>query len=540
MTDEISEHVAQIGGGDLPAGRFRAAALDPASLLTGIGNLPADRGRHIVHGIKLLTVQNGVNSVLGSVFLSLLLRILSPSDYGLYSAALLVTGIGSSIAFFGLQSAATRFVAYSSHDSRDLGTAARSIVILSLIFTSAATVIFVMLSSRVSLYFTGSTGSAWVFAASGAWLFSSTISGIFQGLVQGMKKYETLAKILMTSNLAMVCFTALGLVEFHSILVPILAWVMYGSLISAWSLLITRKNHLLVDAPEKRGETVNRVLRYSLPLGIAGVFTVATGAGDPLVVGKFLSSAQMGEYFAAIAISGGLGVILFTPLNTAFFPETSSNANDRKGLSNGLKLAIRYTALAMLPVSFSLAGLSRQMIGLFSGGPSTYLAANFSLQLMSVFFLFVAMQGILTTLLLSTGKTVGVMMIGVVTVVLDLVLSLWLVPSFGILGATASRILVDIAGFLVALYLARDYLRGVVDVVFQAKVLFASLTMLVVLSGLSTYMSARTITLIPYSIIGGAVLLACARGMHLLSKEDKRYLESIFPPSIGKVVRAIL
>ena len=63
------------------------------------------------------------------------------------------------------------------------------------------------------------------------------------------------------------------------------------------------------------------------------------------------------------------------------------------------------------------------------------------------------------------------MLIGIVTVVLDLTLSLSLVPSFGLLGATTSRILVDIAGFLIAVYLIRNYLAGVADVVFYAKVI---------------------------------------------------------------------
>jgi len=50
---------------------------------------------------------------------------------------------------------------------------------------------------------------------------------------------------------------------------------------------------------------------------------------------------------------------------------------------------------------------------------------------MSCFFLFVAIQGILTSLLLSTGKTIQVMLMGIATVLLDVALSLSLVPAFG-------------------------------------------------------------------------------------------------------------
>jgi O-antigen/teichoic acid export membrane protein len=504
------------------------------------GGVASDRARHIASGIRSLTVQNLVNSVLGFVFLSMLLRLLSPSDYGLYSAALLVTTIGSSVAVFGLQFAATRFVAFMAHDEGESRVVSRSIVVLSLVFTSVATVVYLLLSPTLSLYFTKSTNSAWIFAASGAWLFSLTMSGIFQALVQGMRRYQTLARILVSANVATVGLTVLGLLEFHSVIVPIAAWVVYGAVIIIWSLAITRRPLLLADSARTGGRTVRQVLRYSIPLGIAGIVTVATGAADPIVVGGFLSEAQLGAYYAAIAISGGLGVLLFTPLNTAFFPETSSNANDPSKLSAGLGLAFRYTALALIPVSFALVGLSKQMIRLFAGGVSSYLLANPSLQMMSGFFLFVAMQGILTSLLLSTGKTTQVMLIGIVTVVLDLALSVLLVPSFGLLGAATSRTLVDVAGFLMALYLTRSYLRGIGDMWFQIKLVASSLVMLGVLFGMSKFISNRALTLVPYSLIGVAVLLVCARGLRLLTEEDKLYLEHFMPRSVSRVMRQLL
>ena len=71
-------------------------------------------------------------------------------------------------------------------------------------------------------------------------------------LVQGMKKYESLAKVLMGANLAMVCLTVLGLFEFNSVIVPIVGWVVYGVVIIVWSLAITRKR-LLVAHPARTG-----------------------------------------------------------------------------------------------------------------------------------------------------------------------------------------------------------------------------------------------------------------------------------------------
>lgn len=500
----------------------------------------SQRTKHIVTGVRSLTIQNVVNSLLSTVFLALLLRLLSPEEYGVYSAVVLVTLIGSSVASFGLQLAATRFVALMSYDEGKSRVVSRSILILSLVFSSASTFAVVLLSSSLSLYFTKSTASAWIFAASGAWLFTGSISGIFQGLVQGMKRYESLARILMSAGSIMVAVTVFGLLVFNSVLVPIIAWSLYGGVICICSLLVTRRSVSAYSGAKFDPSSYKQILKYSIPLGVAGIVSVATGAADPMVVGGVLSVTELGAYNAAIAIAGGLGVIFFTPLNTAFFPETSSYALDSTKLSSGLRLAFRYSVLALIPVSFALAALSTQMIDLFSGGGSSYLVANLSLQLMSVFFIFVAMQGIPTSLLLSTGKTTQVMIIGVTTVVLDVVLSEILVPNFGLLGAATSRILVDISGFLMAVYLTKSYFRNVIDFGFYIKVIAMSVIMFVVLSSLSAFVSNSALTLVPYILIGTTVLFACVKSMHLLTEEDKVYLEHFLPERFGKIVDKIL
>lgn len=356
-----------------------------------------------------------------------------------------------------------------------------------------------------------------------------------------MKKYESLAKILMSAGTVMVCLTVAGLLIFNSVIIPIIAWVIYGGVICFWSLAVTRKTGgKAVYSKMTDGQSIKKVLKYSIPLGIAGIVTVATGAADPMVVGGLMSTAQLGAYNAAIAISGGLGVVFFSPLNTAFFPETSSVADDHAKLTNGLRLAMRYSVLALIPVSFGMAAMSTQMINLFTGGGSSYLVANLSLQMMSVFFIFVAMQGIPTSLLLSTGKTTQVMLIGIATVVLDVALSELMVPNFGLLGAATSRVLVDIAGFLMAVYLTKKYFHDVIDVGFYAKVILMSAIVFGVLSFLSTYISNSTLTLLPYSLVGAGVLMACIRGFGILTEEDLRYLEHFVPGKLSKVVQLLV
>ena len=98
----------------------------------------------------------------------------------------------------------------------------------------------------------------------------------------------------MSAGTVMVCITVLGLMEFNSVIVPIVAWVVYGGVICFWSLSITRKGVNTESSTRSDAKTVKQILKYSIPLGIAGIVTVATGAADPMVVGGILNEAQLG------------------------------------------------------------------------------------------------------------------------------------------------------------------------------------------------------------------------------------------------------
>ena len=95
-------------------------------------------------------------------------------------------------------------------------------------------------------------------------------------------------------------------------------------------------------------------------------------------------------------------------------------------------------------------------------------------------------------------------------------------------------------GFLLTVYLIKNYLVDVADIGFYAKVSVMSLIMFAVLLSLSTFVSDRTATLVPYALIGGAILLLCVRGFGLLTEEDEKYLEHFMPSRLGRLMRFLI
>ena len=66
-------------------------------------------------------------------------------------------------------------------------------------------------------------------------------------------------------------------------------------------------------------------MKYTVPLGVAGIIAVFSSSADQVVVGGYLTPLSLAVYNAAVTVSGVLGVVLVTPLTTALLPEASSS-----------------------------------------------------------------------------------------------------------------------------------------------------------------------------------------------------------------------
>lgn len=480
----------------------------------------------------LLTLQNIATSGLGFIFLFVTIRLVSNFQYGIYSAVLVTMTIASTFAGLGVNYAATRFVSLhgGGDDEKASWAAARNSFLLSLLLTGIATVVYASLSPLFSLYFAKNTSWTWAFLLGAGWVFTVSLSNTLQGILQGLKKYVQLAKILFVTRFAMVVFTVALLYFYRSIEIPLLAWILYYSLVSLWIFFSIANN--LRSAPDKY--QYSTILRYALPLGVAAIIAAFSTSSDSVVVGGLLNPSSLGVYQAAISISGVLGVVAVTPLTTALFPEISSSKTSGE-VSNGVRLAFRFATFIVLPISLFVAAVSSQLLALFTSG-GVYLAGTLTLELIALFYVFVAIQTMLQILLQAVGKTVEVIVIGVVTAATDIGLSLLLVPHFGLAGAVTSRAAVALDGALVAMYLSRKYMGNLDRKGFYLKGILSSAAPFAILFVLSAVFSSRLITLVPYAVAFALLYLLCVRQLHLLTQEDRAYLVHTLPGRFRRFV----
>ena len=492
---------------------------------------PNYRTRNISRGLGSLAIQNIITSILAFVFLAVLLRLTSPTDYTAYSSVLVTIGVAVIVSTFALQVAAARYVSlFLEEDEKKAWAVARSILVLSLVFSVVATAVFESVTPFLSLYFMKSTNWTFLFDLGGIWLLGYSFSTILQGVIQGMKKYALLAKMLVISRVAMVVFAIATLELYHNPDFAIVAWIIYCIILIAWPV-----HYIFPHIFQKFDKNYYRqAMKYSTPLAIAAILGIISSSGDSIVVGGFTNS--LGPYNAAIQISSTLGLVIVTPLMTTLLPEASSSSKDDAKMAYGLRLAIRFLILGLLPVSLLMAGMSIQLLSLFSGGGS-YLSAVGALQIIAVTYLFFGAQSVAYSLLQAIGRTIQVLIVGFVAALADIVLAILLVPGSGMIGGAMSRTFEALAGMIVAVYFARRYFVNLDSRTFYLKGLAASILPFAIVFGLTTFVSSRTLTLIPYAIIWLGAFLACVKGMKILTDEDRTFIAHLLPAQLQKFLK---
>lgn len=499
----------------------------------GLAEEGSDRSRNIVRGVGSLTVQRALNAVLGFVLLASLVRFLPQSGYGSYSSVQVTVGIAGVFSEFGLNAAVVRFLAPASSDEGGAGWgAAKASLYLTLALSTVVALVLVALAPYLSDYFTKGQSLAWAFYLGAAWLFTSSVAAPVQAMLQGLRRYAFLAKVLLGSRFVAVAFAVGGVYFYHSLAIAIASQAVYALLILVSSLPLALGPLRRADPSPYYG----KVLRFAYLLGLAGLVTAVAGNADIVVVGGYLSLGSLGVYNAVVQISGVLYAFLVAPLVTALFAETSLSSESVDEVRRGTHLAFRFSMVTLLPASLFAAAMAPQLFDLFSGG-GAYSQGIPYLELITFFYVFTVVQTIAINVLTGVSRTRQVLTVGAVTAIGEVALSASLVPGLGLAGAAISRVAIFVLGCGLSLYFIRDYILRPVNYGFYARALVASAVPAVAVYIPSVYYSSSLVTIVPYTLLGLVLFLLFAKLLRLLTPEDKSYLGHLLPAGLHWVLR---
>ncbi|HEX7336553.1 MAG TPA: lipopolysaccharide biosynthesis protein [Gemmatimonadales bacterium] len=294
---------------------------------------------------------NGLNAVLKVVVLIVLARLLSPADFGIVSAALIVIGFSAVFSQLGLGPA---LVQRTRLEPRHISTAFAASVIIGLLLagvlwvTAPAIARFFHMESSVEVL----RALAWIFPIKG-------LSGVAECLVQRDLKFRWLATRDVLSY-------GLG----YGVVGIVLAWAGWG----VWSLVIAQMTQTVLNTaillsvrppalrPLPSWRAFVELMNFGAGFTAARVANFMANQGDNLVVGRVLGPQALGIYTRAYQLMAVPTTLFGDVLDRVLFPTMAKVQHDPPRLAGAYLQAVASIALVMLPIGVVMTLLAPEVV----------------------------------------------------------------------------------------------------------------------------------------------------------------------------------
>jgi O-antigen/teichoic acid export membrane protein len=471
-----------------------------------------------------------VNYGLGYAFTVLLTRVLSSSYYGLFALTTTITSLVAILARFGLENTVMRYTAlYRARTNPDaLRGLLRFVNVLGGICGALSILLLVAFSATLETVLK-KPGLGSLLRWSAIIVGPLTVIPIWLGTLQGLHRISERVwlEYILQPILKLVLVGAGFLLGFR--LKGAVVGVAMASLVYALVTWVTlNRVRQTTIAPGPRVYEASEWLTFAVPMLLDSLFFVPlVGSLDVLVLGYFRSAEEVGIYSAVLRLAPLTALPLFA-FNRAFAPTIAElyGKGDRMQLAHSFKLITRWVFTFSLPIFIVFVVGGSTILSLF--GPE-FVAGALVLSTLALGRLIDAGTGPVGYMLVMTGHPRLNLLNSALLLGFDLGLSIWLVPSYGLIGmAVAQAVSVAAVNLLRVLEVRKildmtPYDRGFLKPLFSGVVslgLFAALRYWQ--AGNASYLSMLVITVLVIAVYFGMVL-----GLGL-AREDKAVLSHLF------------
>jgi O-antigen/teichoic acid export membrane protein len=189
-----------------------------------------------------------------------------------------------------------------------------------------------------------------------------------------------------------------------------------------------------------RGEIrthVREVGRFSLPVVLSGVLTVLLTRTDTLMLSYFRDTYEVGQYAAAYPLANGL-IVVISSFGFLYLPLASRlDADDQYDEIDAIyETTTKWMYLITFPALLTFVLFADDVVAIAFG--SAYAEAPIALAILSVGFFTNAVGGRNRETISALGVTAYLMVVNGAAFGINVVLNLWLIPPYGLVGASVA------------------------------------------------------------------------------------------------------
>lgn len=400
----------------------------------------------------------GVPGVINLLAMALYTRLLSPDDYGRYALVIAGVGLANLILFQWLRLGILRFLpAYDKRQKVFLSTiVAGYICLVAISGISGAIILVFVLNSVLRVFVIHGIILLWLQA-----FFEINLELARIQLAPG--RYGLLYTVKAIVALAIGGLLAFWGFGAHGLLLGLMTGMLISIFIQTGSWIKIRFQFVDIGI-------FRELLVYGLPLSATLVLGFVVSTSDRFLLGWFLGADTTGIYAAGYDITKQTLGVLMMIVNLAAYPlairvlEQNGKEAAKQQLSHNITLLL----MIALPCTVGFVLLAPNIISIFLGQAFR----NTALMLIpwvAVGSLLAGIKAYYFDLSFQLGRhTLGQIWITLVAAIINVILNLWWIPLFGIIGAAYSTV----AAYVISLGLSWFLGKRIFPLPFPAREAF--------------------------------------------------------------------
>jgi len=358
---------------------------------------------------------------------------LGAGAYGLYTLGTNIIGIFRKSSTLGLEKAALRFIPhYESKNKRsELNGTLLLVIFCSFGISATIGLVLFFFSGGISRIIFNKPDFVTPLKGFAIGLPFYTLAMVSMSVVRGfqnMKRYTAIKLARPVGLLAIIPIFFLVGYKLNGAVTGYVLSVLIAATLGSYFVFLSFSGSVSEVKVEFK-----KIFRFSIPLYFSSFTRLMMSRVDILMLGYFATSEDVGLYRAAFLLSS-LAVFGLTAMNITFTPMISELYTRERidALDELYKISTRWIFTISLLSVLVLAFYPNQVLGLW--GPE-FTAGKIALMVMVWFQLVAASVGSVGYLLQMSENQDVVLYINVTSGILNVLLNLWLIPIFGILGA---------------------------------------------------------------------------------------------------------
>jgi len=491
----------------------------------------------MVNGSGTRIIKNSVLSLFNTIFLLgttwvisiWVARQLGPAKYGIFNLVLWFTGTASWAVGMGLTHAITKFIAEfnGKGEKQNIGPVILFVLKIEIVVTIVSCAILIGFSTTIADFFF-SPQESFFFILAFIGLIPGVVTAIFSSAIDGIQKFEyfTYANLIITplSFISKVIVLAAGL-GINGLLVVMLVFSFINSIF--YYFVLKKEGILSFKSGPISNPVKQRILRYNRSvLAILICDKIVWDKSENFFLGRFCIAAEVGFYNLGYNLAHRFTSILPLTFWRVLFPAMSTffGSGNQDKMKRLFFLSTRYLAFIAFPIGTAGMMLSYQIIQYLYG--SEYMGAYRVLQIIFVSSIFSSLSNPASAVLYGYEKQSFIYKYGAILAVVNIVLDIFLIPSYGAVGAAVCYGITTVLGSVGGLIYTCRHMELKYPVTSVAKILLASLLMGTTMKVVLHF--ADGIPGLLYSIIAGCTVYAISAVMlGSFVEEDFVLLDSI-------------